>query len=56
MYGISQLETDFDVEDFIDKGSYIYNYLEASEIYFESGRSFEIYVDNTEIDYSAKET
>lgn len=55
-YGISQLETDFDVEDFIDKGSYIYNYLEAAEKYFESGRGFEVYVDNAEIDYSSKET
>jgi hypothetical protein len=34
IYGIMQLETDFTVEDFIDKESYIYNFLENSEKYF----------------------
>ena len=51
-----QLETDFSVEDFIDEGSFIFKYLESSEKYFESGRAFDVYVENAELDYSLKET
>lgn len=56
IYGASQLEVDFSIEYFVDEGSYIKNYLNANTKYFRTGRTFSIYVENTEIDYSSIQT
>ena len=55
-YGCLQVEIDFSVDYFIGEDSYIYNYYQLNEEYFQSGFPTTLFVDDPSIDYTSIET
>jgi len=56
IYGVQQLEVDFSIEYFVDDGSPLKFYLNNSAKYFNNGKSFTIYTENKDIEYSSVNT
>jgi len=53
LFGASKVRVHFEIEFFISEDSNIYNYLEASKKYFESGSdTTSIYIESLELDWS----
>ena len=56
VYGCTKVEIDFSVEYFIGEDSYIYDYYQLNDKYFQSGFPTTIFVDDPSIDYTSIET
>ena len=56
LYGCLQVKIDFSVDYFITSDSYIYEYYQLNDKYFQQGFSTTIFVDDPTIDYASAET
>lgn len=56
IYGVTKVDIDFKVTYFISPTAYINGWMTRSDKYFQRGQTAKLYVDNSKLDYSSKET
>ena len=55
VYGASQMELAFSLEDMIDKEHFIWKYVENDWKYWSRTQGFKVFVENNETDYASIE-